>query len=250
MKVNLHWTNKSKGIYIIKNNITDECYVGSTRNTLYNRLNENIRLLRKNKHHNYKLQNSFNKYGEGNFSYRYKILDKDDQYILRFEEKFIHIFKPYFNICLFPTIGGKPNQGKKFNEEWIVNLIKNKKQYKHSTELLNYITIKNKKNACRLNFQNEFSNLNFDSWIEAALYFSTTTGALMNAYSRYSKWKGYFITQLTKQKKMVRLYYNEDILIFNSASECDKFLNMWRGATSFYSLRDGKINDFRVEYIN
>jgi group I intron endonuclease len=56
------------GIYIIRNNINNKIYVGSSKN-LKNRLNEHKRKLRKNYHRNYHLQQSFNKYGEDNFTF-------------------------------------------------------------------------------------------------------------------------------------------------------------------------------------
>lgn len=61
--------NKLKsGIYYIKNTKTEQIYIGQSIN-LKERLNDHFNKLRKNKHHNNHMQNSFNKYGEENFSY-------------------------------------------------------------------------------------------------------------------------------------------------------------------------------------
>lgn len=53
-------------IYIIRNTTNDKVYVGSTID-FKSRMNKHYYLLRKNKHHNDHLQNSYNTYGEKNF---------------------------------------------------------------------------------------------------------------------------------------------------------------------------------------
>jgi len=55
-----------QGIYTIKNIITKQLYIGSAINIL-SRFNKHKEQLRKNKHFNFHLQNSWNKYGENNF---------------------------------------------------------------------------------------------------------------------------------------------------------------------------------------
>lgn len=57
---------KKIGIYCIKNIQNDKMYIGSTVN-LYKRTCWHISALRRNVHHNYYLQNSYNKYGVDNF---------------------------------------------------------------------------------------------------------------------------------------------------------------------------------------
>ena len=59
---------KNCGIYYIQNKITKQLYIGQSK-TLRLRRNRQFSHLRKNKHHNSHLQNSFNKYGEKNFEY-------------------------------------------------------------------------------------------------------------------------------------------------------------------------------------
>lgn len=249
MKLDIHYTDKSKGVYIIKNNITNQIYIGSTRNTLYNRLRLHIQKLRKNQHYNIKLQRSYNKYGENNFSIITKKLNWNDRDILIFEEKFISIYNPYFNICKYPTKGGKPNINKKFDKIWKENLIKNR-NYKHSEKTREIISQNNKNNACKLIFTNKNLILNFQSWKEASQYFNCKENTIAISYNRYGRYKDFKIKKISNQKKKVRLYYNNEIKIFNSASECDSFFKIWRGATSFYLNRDGKIKGFNIEYIN
>ncbi len=55
-------------IYVIKNIITNKFYVGSTSQDLYSiRKSNHFNTLKRNKHHSFKLQNSYNKYGKENF---------------------------------------------------------------------------------------------------------------------------------------------------------------------------------------
>ena len=66
------------GIYIIKCNVDNKVYIGQSIN-LKKRINEHKSLLKRNKHTNYHLQNSFNKYGEKNFIFDFlEILDEKD----------------------------------------------------------------------------------------------------------------------------------------------------------------------------
>lgn len=56
------------GVYIIKNIKNGKVYVGSTNN-LDRRLREHKKYLDNNKHHSYKLQKSYNKYGSDSFEF-------------------------------------------------------------------------------------------------------------------------------------------------------------------------------------
>ena len=61
-------------IYKIINNVTNEKYVGQTTN-FSRRIENHLSALRNNKHVNPKLQSSWNKYGESNFSIEKQIYD-------------------------------------------------------------------------------------------------------------------------------------------------------------------------------
>lgn len=75
------------GIYLIKNIITNQNYVGSSYN-IKNRWRQHKWYLRNNQHNNTYLQNSWNKYGESSFEFSIIIncvvddlLEKEKQYI-------------------------------------------------------------------------------------------------------------------------------------------------------------------------
>lgn len=55
-------------IYIIKNRINGKIYLGSSTN-VEKRLSTHKQLLKRNKHHSYKLQRAWNRYGEENFEF-------------------------------------------------------------------------------------------------------------------------------------------------------------------------------------
>ena len=80
---------KESGIYAIINNKNLNIYIGSS-NHLRHRKNQHISLLRNNNHFNKKLQNSWNKYGEENFSF--EIIEKCDNKGLDKKESFWMIF--------------------------------------------------------------------------------------------------------------------------------------------------------------
>ena len=87
--------NKS-GIYCIHNTVNDKRYIGSSKNLLH-RLYTHRAYLRKNRHVNSKLQNSWNKHGEEAF--RCYVLEFCEPKILLEREQFyIDELKPWYNI--------------------------------------------------------------------------------------------------------------------------------------------------------
>ena len=93
------------GIYQIRNVVNEKVYVGSSVN-LINRRAEHFRQLRKNMHHNIKLQYSYNKHGESSFVFEVvEFVDKPEDLIPREQhwiDKLEAVNKGY-NIC--PTAG-------------------------------------------------------------------------------------------------------------------------------------------------
>jgi len=91
-------------IYKITNTITQDFYIGSAIN-FKNRKWGHISSLRKNKHKNQFVQNSWNKYGEEAFIFEVlEVIDKKENLILR-EQYWIDTLSPTFN---FSKIAGSP----------------------------------------------------------------------------------------------------------------------------------------------
>ena len=115
------------GVYQIINTINSNQYIGSSVN-LKRRKNEHFNLLRKNKHNNKHLQNSYNKYGEENFLF--VILEICEKIkCVEIEQIHINKHKPIFNIN--PTAGN--SLGIKHSNETIEK-IRNSKIGKKKTE--------------------------------------------------------------------------------------------------------------------
>lgn len=241
----------SVGVYKITNKVNGEFYIGSSDRKFKERFKEHCRYYELYKAGEYrnsrpKLWSAYDEFGIENFEVELvELLDgKTTKEILEREEFYIHELKPQYNICLYPTQGGKPNLGRKLTEEWKQHIDEKSKLYKHSEETLKKVTENNKKGACKLKFTNIQTNeeLNFNSWKDASEHFQVTDGALKNALSR----TGYFrkiwkIEKLSTQKKQIRVYYEDnEILTFNSYSECDKYFNMWRGYTSELTKKKSK----------
>lgn len=84
------------GIYKIKNIITNDYYIGSSKN-INKRWNEHKRTLKKGIHHSKILQNAYNKYGQENFIYEI-IYECNVDDIIFYEQKFLNEEKPKYNI--------------------------------------------------------------------------------------------------------------------------------------------------------
>lgn len=109
----------SSGIYVIRNKINGNFYIGSTTN-FSKRKNKHFRYLRTNKHENQHLQNAFNKYGETAFEFL--VIKRTDD-LLNEEQKLLDEYfgKPVcYNIC--GTAGSPSVKGRKKTEEWKRNL--------------------------------------------------------------------------------------------------------------------------------
>jgi group I intron endonuclease len=86
------------GIYKIQSIINpDRVYIGSAVK-LSERKNTHLWLLRKNKHHSKKLQRHYNKYGENDLVFSV-LIECDKLKLIRKEQCYMNIYKPYFNCC-------------------------------------------------------------------------------------------------------------------------------------------------------
>lgn len=91
----------ASGIYQIKNQTTNEIYIGSSQN-IKKRWQDHLCLLKKNKHHSLHLQRSWNKHGPSifEFSILFYCELKD---LIFYEQRSINIYRPKYNIS--PTAG-------------------------------------------------------------------------------------------------------------------------------------------------
>lgn len=112
----------NSGVYQIVNLINGKRYVGSSKN-INQRIAQHKRALRKNRHVNNYLQNSYNKYGENLFEYSV-LLYCDPQNTLAYEQVYLDAGYGDYNIAISaasPMAGmfGKLNHfyGKKHSEE-------------------------------------------------------------------------------------------------------------------------------------
>lgn len=94
------------GIYKITNTITDDYYIGSSRNT-GRRIYQHRSELTNNKHCNRHLQRAYNKYGSDNFEFT-TILLCDIENKLYYEQVLLDGLKPAYNmaICAIASMQG------------------------------------------------------------------------------------------------------------------------------------------------
>lgn len=118
------------GIYKIVNVINNKFYIGSSKN-LNKRFKIHLSELKNNRHNNFYLQKSFNKYGENNF--KFEIIENcSKEILLKREQYYIDTLKPEYNLSKFSAEGGDlisyhPNR-KEISKK-ISNSQKNHKRY-------------------------------------------------------------------------------------------------------------------------
>lgn len=247
---------KFYGVYKILNIITNDFYIGSTTESFTKRKSKHISDFKNKKLNCKKLYNSFLKYSIENHEFvimkafkNKKDSKKTKEIITYIEEKYINNLNPKYNISKYPTIGGCPNLGKKLSQEWKNKIGEKSKLYRHLGE--NYIKIneQNKLNSSLYKINNEF----IGSLIDCAKYYNVDICTILNVYNKkYNSKKISSVEKIKSQKKKVKLFLeNENDIIFNSYSECDKFLQMWRGYTSTQIVNNKSvILNYKYEIIN
>lgn len=87
-------------IYEIRNLITNQFYIGSCFN-FKKRVREHLNSLRKNKHRNQYLQNSWNKYGIENFKFTIHVSLLSKENLLEIEQNYLDRYFTFFSNRLF-----------------------------------------------------------------------------------------------------------------------------------------------------
>ena len=239
------------GVYCLRNNINYKMYIGSSKN---------VRARMQKHRSNWKpdtvsscagiMGNVIKKYRWEDFSF--EVLIYSDNYLL-IESNLIKFLNPEYNTATMNFEKLQPNIGKKFDTEWKSKL---GKSTKHNPEVKQKLTRINKQNACKIRFTKEGEIIEFNSWIQAGTHFNLKNPKCASGYFTKTKtkkgysWKGWQIERLKAQRKKVKLSNNTEEINFNSASECDNYLDLWRGATS-NAIRNnqGILHNYKVEYI-
>lgn len=171
------------GIYQILNLITNEKYIGSSKN-LKNRKSQHFTSLRRNVHNNLHLQNAFNKHGEQNFRFEILASNIPIEDLIDLEQLCLDVTQPEYNKR---TIAHS-NQGL---EPW------NKGGYSDSMKQ-SLITRYGKKIVC-YNLEGKFVKF-YDSLSQAARELEVTVGAVVSNLKGHSKTCGSYVFN----------YYNEN----------------------------------------
>lgn len=182
------------GIYIIKNNLNGDLYVGSAEN-LNRRWYKHIWRLKRNEHHSIILQRAFNKYGINSFIFEVLEFTEINCLIER-EQIWIEKLKPQYNVC--PTAGS--SKGFKHSEETkeklrIMNLGEKNPRYGFKYPKKEKIKKEKKyKKKPIIRLDNNGEEKEYDSITSATLELGTkNSGGIHDVLSgRRKKYKGYF----------------------------------------------------------
>lgn len=90
--INYYENANKTGIYCIKNLVNNKIYIGSTKAGFATRKNRHLRNLRNNSHYNEHMQNSWNYYGDENFSFEVLFLCPPEE-CEKYEGEFIKLYK-------------------------------------------------------------------------------------------------------------------------------------------------------------
>jgi group I intron endonuclease len=149
------------GVYVIRNSVSGNIYIGSSSRDICARFHEHRCSLRKNNHDNSHLQHAWNKYGEDNFTFSTLEECTPEQCIER-EQWWMDFLKPEYNIA--PIAGstrgfrhteetkwrlGEAKRGKKLTEETKQRMSeakRGKKLTEETTQRMSQAQLGNKKN--------------------------------------------------------------------------------------------------------
>jgi group I intron endonuclease len=161
--------NTDAGIYKITCCVNKRIYIGSSINIKI-RIRAHINSLRKNKHINKSLQNSYNKHGEWEFIYEcIEAVNKDinTEELLKIEQRYLDKLTPWdetigFNLC---KIASKPpcRKGAVFTEEHKKKISAARKGKKHPHSYSTLVTLIHKTGIIDSKTQHEWRQLKVDA---------------------------------------------------------------------------------------
>lgn len=246
-----------KGIYQITNLITNDIYIGSTTVSFVKRYYKYKSSYKRyiegatRSCHPY-LFNAITKYGWDNF--RFSILEslKLDEFEIRLKEEcYINELNPKYNICKRPSRGGSPNSGRKLSDEWKKRIGEKSKNYKHTNNADVYakMVLKNK-NTSSLYQITKNDEIFIGSLIECSIKFNVDSVTIISWSKKENNNLGWKVIKIKSQRKKLKVFFENEILIFSTLGECDRHFNMWRGYTSTKTLRSELILDkYHYEFI-
>jgi group I intron endonuclease len=206
--------NRKSGIYKITNIINGKIYIGSTKTSFKKRYTEHIYDLNTNTHCNEHLQNAFDKYGSGNFTFEILEIIEDKSQIIPKEQYYLDLYQSY-------------------NSKIGYNILKNafsSEGFKHSEETKNYLSNIKKGKKQHVNTYNAILKANIGSkrTLESRIKMSKAQkGKNVSKKSielRLLKVKG----KTFKNKRcIIKCDFNFNIIsIFNNLKECSDNINM------------------------
>lgn len=209
------------GIYCILNIANCKLYIGSSVN-LSARFRKHISELRRRKHHNQYLQNSFNKYGEENFVFVVLEFVRDEKKVTEIEQSYIELFSHNvlynMNVNATNSLGLKRKSATKNSKEVYQFsmdgvLIKEWKSIDDAATSLN-IPWRNIMNMCQKT----------KTKVNGVTYFTKSVGGFAWSYN-----KNYIAPQY-KNKKKVGQYTIDGIFIkeYESTTDAQKQLKLTR----------------------
>ena len=106
--------NLIRGVYMIKNSISDECYIGSSRD-IVRRIRAHLSELRQGIHHSHQLQVTWDKYGAAPLRFRVVEIVENIEDLTKRENAAFALYLPTYNIS--PNAEANPMLGRRHTEE-------------------------------------------------------------------------------------------------------------------------------------
>ncbi len=198
-----------KAIYKIENQITKDCYIGSSINFAYRKW-IHLKRLREGKHHSAILQNSWNKHGEESFSFSILEIVDDENTLINREQFYIDTINPRYNIS---KIAGSP-LGVKHSYEARMNMsIAHKRNDYKSNHKSNCVcTICSRKvGAEHPRYKSREQRFCKCGCGNSFICMATSNKQFINGHNKSQLGRKRTLEQIEKQKQSLKLYYENKL---------------------------------------